>query len=212
MQINWIKDVCTLSSLSGRTRRREKVINTMSLGHMKLVVIGDGAVGKTSLIYTFFHKEFPKKYVPTIMDHFQTRVPVKKKDSIVVSIWDTAGQEDYAHLRKLCYVDASVIMMCYSCVSMVSLDSLETRWLPEVIENQENPNIVVIGTKTDLKELVDEKKVVKLEYGVSQAKELEAFGLVECSAMNEHNIREAFALAISAHLNKIRKRRKCVIF
>jgi len=60
----------------------------------KLVIVGDGACGKTCLLIVFSRDEFPKEYVPTVFENYVTDIEV---DGIKVELemWDTAGQEDY---------------------------------------------------------------------------------------------------------------------
>eukprot|EP01080_Neovahlkampfia_damariscottae_P004500 gene4500-7880_t len=60
--------------------------------NVKCCVVGDGAVGKTCLLFVYAKNEFPEKYVPTIFDNFNTDVAVDG-NSYVLSLWDTAGQE-----------------------------------------------------------------------------------------------------------------------
>lgn len=65
---------------------------------IKLVVVGDGTVGKTCVLLRYTKDEFPKGYVPTIFDNHNTRVIVNRK-LINLGLWDTAGQEEYGRMR-----------------------------------------------------------------------------------------------------------------
>lgn len=62
---------------------------------VKLVVVGDGAVGKTSLLKTFADGVFPKKYVPTVFENYTKPLELNDGRKINLMLWDTAGQEDY---------------------------------------------------------------------------------------------------------------------
>jgi len=60
----------------------------------KLVVIGDGAVGKTCLLISYAKKEFPKDYIPTVFDNYVVNLTANQQN-IELGLWDTAGQEEY---------------------------------------------------------------------------------------------------------------------
>ena len=76
---------------------------------LKCVLVGDGAVGKTSLIYTFVIGKFPSSYVFNNMarcyDHFEIKLKVDERD-VTVCPCDTQGQDDYDRLRPLSYIHA----------------------------------------------------------------------------------------------------------
>ena len=66
----------------------------------KLVIVGDGACGKTSLLFVFSKDEFPDFYEPTVFDNYLTEIEVNGK-LVELVLWDTAGQESYDRLRPL---------------------------------------------------------------------------------------------------------------
>jgi GTPase SAR1 family protein len=74
------------------------------------------------------------------------------KQQIELSLWDTAGQEDYDRLRPLSYPESDVVLMCYSVDSVNSLDNLTEKWHPELVHFLENVPKIVVGLKTDLRD------------------------------------------------------------
>lgn len=65
----------------------------------KLVVVGDGACGKTSLLTVFKTGVFPTTYIPTIFENDMSNITVEGEGEIELTLWDTAGQESYEKLR-----------------------------------------------------------------------------------------------------------------
>uniref|UniRef100_A0A667X2A8 Rho-related GTP-binding protein RhoA-C n=1 Tax=Myripristis murdjan TaxID=586833 RepID=A0A667X2A8_9TELE len=91
----------------------------------KLVIVGDGACGKTCLLIVFSKDQFPEVYVPTVFENYVADIEVDSKQ-VELALWDTAGQEDYDRLRPLSYPDTDVILMCFSIDSPDSLVSTFT--------------------------------------------------------------------------------------
>jgi len=112
--------------------------------HRKLVIVGDGACGKTCLLIVFSKGTFPDIYVPTVFENYVSTIVVDGK-SIELALWDTAGQEDYDRLRPLSYPDADVILICFSIDSIDSLENVEEKWYPEVRTFCPNLPVLLVG-------------------------------------------------------------------
>jgi Ras-related C3 botulinum toxin substrate 1 len=172
---------------------------------IKVVTIGDGAVGKTCLLNSFAHNQFPDDYVPTVFDNYQANVVYNDK-LISLSLWDTAGQEDYEKLRVYSYPDTEVFIICYSVVNPSSFENVKTKWIKEVKKHCPETPIVLVATKLDLRDdmktIQDLKEKclepVSQDEGIQFQKEIKAHGFIECSALTQKNVKEAFFLAISA--------------
>lgn len=116
----------------------------------KLVIVGDGACGKTCLLIVFSKDEFPEVYVPTVFENYVADIKIEDK-TVELALWDTAGQEDYDRLRPLSYPDTDVILMCFSIDSPDSLENIPEKWVPEVKHFCPNVPIVLVGNKKDLR-------------------------------------------------------------
>lgn len=168
--------------------------------HAKIVVVGDGAVGKTCLLISYVQHTFPTDYIPTVFENYVTKIRSPKGKCIELALWDTAGQEEYNRLRPLSYTNVDVLMVCYSVDNKVSLKNVEELWFPEVKHFCFNTPIMLVGLKSDLyagdnlDDLIDPKEADTL------ASKLGAFVHIQCSAKLRDNIDEVFNTAINASL------------
>ena len=87
---------------------------------VKIVVVGDGGVGKTCMIICYIHDEFDTNYRPTVFDAHKGNMEYDGKQ-ITLHVWDTAGQDDLARLRPLAYPNANCFLVCFSLVDKESL-------------------------------------------------------------------------------------------
>mmetsp|Transcript_17513 Transcript_17513/g.19694 ORF Transcript_17513/g.19694 Transcript_17513/m.19694 type:complete len:200 (+) Transcript_17513:19-618(+) len=176
---------------------------------IKCVVVGDGAVGKTSLLMSYGHDSFPTEYVPTVFDNYSATVEVDGK-AVTLSLWDTAGQEDYDRLRPLSYPGTDVFLVCYCLVDPESFENVTKKWLPELKTNAQPVPIILVGTKLDLKgneEYLAEKGITPVDSsqgdGVSSSLNLAAH--IETSALTQKNLKEVFDTAILQVMNNRKK-------
>ena len=74
-----------------------------------------------------------------------------------MNLWDTAGQEDYDHIRALAYKDVDCFLVCFSVDSQSSFSNVKQKWIPSIIDSESSDaSIVLVGTKQDLR---NDKKV-----------------------------------------------------
>jgi Ras family protein A len=187
----------------------------------KLVIVGDGACGKTCLLVVFSKDSFPEVYVPTVFENYVADIEIEGKQ-IELALWDTAGQEDYDRLRPLSYPDTNVVLICFSVDSPDSLDNVPEKWVGEVKHFCPGCPFVLVGCKKDLRndpETIAKLKKAKLEPVSMEraqllAKEIGAVQYIECSARTKDNVREVFEVATKAALSTKRKKSKnaCSLF
>ncbi|KAL7718800.1 Rac family small GTPase 1b [Entamoeba marina] len=175
---------------------------------IKIVAVGDGAVGKTSMLISYTQNTFPIEYIPTVFENFSACVMTKGKP-IKLSLWDTAGQEEYERLRPLSYPSTDIFLVCFSIISRASLLNTRDLWIPEIRKHCPNTPFVLVGTKSDMRSdvLVEEKAkqgkldIVTYEEALKMSKEMGAAQYLECSALTQRNLRNVFEESIGEVLN-----------
>ncbi|KAG0331789.1 hypothetical protein BG000_010586 [Podila horticola] len=117
---------------------------------VKLVLLGEAAVGKSSLVLRFVNDEFQENKEPTIGAAFLTQKCRLEDKVIKFEIWDTAGQERFHSLAPMYYRNAQAAVIVYDVTKASSLEKAKS-WVKE-LQRQANPNIVIAltGNKVDL--------------------------------------------------------------
>ena len=115
---------------------------------IKIVAIGDGTVGKTCLTLFYKDKQVPKVYVPTVVDNYSKEVKFNDK-TIQLSIWDTAGQEEYERLRGLMYGGTHVFLILYDVTSPNSFGNAITKWFVDIKMYEKKSINIFVGNKID---------------------------------------------------------------
>lgn len=196
----------------------------------KLVLLGDGACGKTSLLNVFTRGYFPTVYEPTVFENYVHDIFVDNVH-IELSLWDTAGQEEFDRLRSLSYDDTDLIMLCYSVDSKDSLENVESKWVGEIADNCPGVKLVLVALKCDLRENVEDEnlgpddqpaapqpgekraQLINYDQGLEVARRIQASRYLECSAMKNRGVNEAFteAARVALGVKKDREESRCSV-
>ncbi|KAJ8269897.1 hypothetical protein GJAV_G00108010 [Gymnothorax javanicus] len=114
------------------------------------MLVGDGAVGKTSMIVSYSTNGYPTEYRQTAFDVFSVLVQV---DGVPVrlQLMDTAGQEEFDGFRSLSYAHIDVFLLCFSVVNPASFHNVTKTWVPEIRARNPSAPIVLVGTQSDLR-------------------------------------------------------------
>lgn len=194
------------------------------------MLLGDGACGKTSLLNVFTRGYFPTVYEPTVFENYVHDIFVDNVH-IELSLWDTAGQEEFDRLRSLSYDDTHAIMLCFSVDSKDSLENVESKWVGEIAENCQGVKLVLVALKCDLREQNtddeggaeegreggnrEKKEMINYNQGLEVARRINALRYLECSAMRNRGVNEAFTeaarVALSVKQNGGKDEGKCVV-
>uniref|UniRef100_A0A3P8TYP9 Ras homolog family member Gb n=1 Tax=Amphiprion percula TaxID=161767 RepID=A0A3P8TYP9_AMPPE len=128
---------------------------------------------------------------------------------ISLNLWDTAGQEEYDRLRTLSYPQTNVFVICFSISSPASYENVKHKWHPEVSHHCPGVPILLVGTKSDLRNDAETQKKLKEQnqtpvthqQGAALARQIQAVRYLECSALNQDGIKDVFTEAVRAFLN-----------
>jgi Ras-related C3 botulinum toxin substrate 1 len=181
----------------------------------KCVTVGDGAIGKTSLLVSWATNSFPTDYVPTVFGNYSSTLTVDGKMTNL-ALWDTAGQEDFDKLRPLSYAEADVFLLCFSIVQPSSLENILEKWHPEIQQYCPTTPVIVVGLKLDLRDDKDvaahlkkqQQAPVSYDQGFDIAKEVNAWKYLECSALARKGVQQVFEEAVRAVEHKIQSKSK----
>ena len=105
-----------------------------------------------------------------------------------LSLWDTAGQEEFDRLRALSYEDTHVLMLCFSVDSPDSFENVGSKWIAEINENCPGVRVCLTALKCDLRkddEMNDNPNTISFDQGLAKAKEIGAvkyLGMLRCGA------------------------------
>eukprot|EP00026_Physarum_polycephalum_P016791 Phypoly_transcript_17792.p1 GENE.Phypoly_transcript_17792~~Phypoly_transcript_17792.p1 ORF type:complete len:213 (+),score=26.77 Phypoly_transcript_17792:91-729(+) len=192
----------------------ETIPNEDDPSHIKILVMGDGAVGKTSFCIAAVTGAFPQEYIPTIFDNTLAKIVGTDKTAFL-SLYDTVGRGDYFKLRRLTYPNAKVILMCYSVISPASFENIGREYKEE-FKLMPGVPVILVGTKGDLrtdKEMIERLAEKRLSMITEkQAQDLaDSFGFVcsmECSALKNTGVQEIFNKAIEVALSPPQPKQK----
>ena len=122
--------------------------------HIKVVLLGEVGVGKTSIIKQFAFNQFDNE---SILSTYATFVSKKMefKDSGIITfdIWDTAGQEKYRSITSVFYKNAKIIILVYDITNNKSFDEIQNYWYEQIKINCDNAILAVVANKSDLFEM-----------------------------------------------------------
>ncbi|CAG8605315.1 2267_t:CDS:2 [Diversispora eburnea] len=175
--------------------------------NVKVVIVGDGAAGKSCFLFMYSHGHFPEVYVPTVFENYCVDFKIDGQP-VVLGLWDTAGQENYDNLRPLSYPGSDVAIIVFAIDNPDSLDNVYEKWISEVKHFLPKIPIFLVGTKLDLRDdmkTIEElkkvsKKPVTYEEGFQAAEHINAKNYFECSALTGEGLNEAFEQIIRAGL------------
>lgn len=160
---------------------------------LKVIILGDSGVGKTSLMNQYVHKRFSNQYKATIGADFLTKEVMIDDKLVTLQIWDTAGQERFQSLGVAFYRGADSCVLVYDITDSKSFENLES-WMDEFLvhaapRNSDTFPFVVLGNKADLGSSRRQVAASKAKSWCQSKGEIPHF---ETSAKEALNVEQAF--------------------
>ena len=169
----------------------------------KIVIVGDTGVGKTGLVRRFIQNTFSKNTKATVGVEFISNNYKINNKIIKIEIWDTAGQERYRSLTSSYYKGAKGAMIVYDVTNKTSFENID-KWYTDMKDATEKDiTVLMIGNKTDL----TDKIVISSQVSKDKAFTLN-IPVLETSALNASNVKEAFYLLIKEVYTNFNKNQK----
>ena len=164
---------------------------------LKIIIVGEPAVGKTSLVKKFVSGQFAKDYRSSIGTNiFIKKIDLKKIGKITIQLWDIAGQERWINMRRYYYIGAKGVLIVGDLTRKNTFDQIKQFWVPDVKRYCELAPIVLIANKNDLEEVVSEDEIDSL------GREINAITTIHTSAKTGENVENAFEIISEQVINK----------
>jgi len=158
----------------------------------KVIIIGDYAVGKTSILRAHISKEFSMEYKPTLgANILKTVIEVPEKNTqVIFNFNDIAGQNLFKNMHAFFFQGSDAVLLLYDCTRRETFDNIDF-WYKSVLEYTDSYRVgLLICNKVDL----EGKRVISEKEGREKANQLDSsrFKYMETSAKTSHNIEMAF--------------------
>ena len=159
------------------------------MSRIKIILVGESLVGKTSLIKQYIQKEFLEdNVITTSADKITKTIETKNNTKYILEIWDTAGNKEYKATNKIFMRNSQIAILVYDITKKESFDELENSY-NQILNSNKNNNIVfaVAGNKSDLYE----EQIIFPEEGIQFANKINAI-FKETSAKDYESVNELF--------------------
>ena len=176
----------------------------------KFIFLGNDLIGKTNLISSILKENFNKNN-NLLFKYYKKKINFENKE-FELQIWDPITQNNLENLRILLYPNTDIFFLCFSVIDPLSFNNLSNFWLKELKKFFSKPNIILIGTKIDLrnKYLNENKNVITFEEGKLFSNEIKSIQYIECSSLLNININLILEISLN-YLIKKNNKNNCLI-
>jgi Rab family protein len=159
---------------------------------LKLVLLGESGVGKTSLVAQYLSGQVPESVNPTVGAAFMTKYVIADGQQFELLIWDTAGQEVYRGLAPMYYRSALIAIIVFDVTNDATYNSVNY-WIRELRANSDESIVIVVcANKIDL----EDKRIVDSVTASESASEKGAL-YAEASAITGAGVEKVFEIAVA---------------
>ena len=157
---------------------------------VKLLLLGDSSVGKTSILLKYISNKFDESSISTVGVDYMDKIIDYNKFKIKLKIWDSSGEEKYRKITKNFYRNADGLLVVFDLTKKESFSHVQS-WINEAKENNDKLKTLLIGNKLDLKD----ERIVAIDVA-KQFAEKNNLKYIETSAKDGTNINESFQAII----------------
>lgn len=165
---------------------------------IKICLLGEANVGKTSLVYRFIENKFRENYKSTLgVNLLKKDMEIEQYGDVSAQIWDLGGQESFKSLRKLYLEGANGALLVFDMTSKKTFEKLND-WVQDFRDAREEAPIILIGNKSDL-----EKQIKITERESKEYADTNNLGMIITSAKTGQNVEESFIKLTKRILDQI---------
>ena len=157
---------------------------------LKILIIGDTSVGKTSILLNYVDHVFPEEHIATIGVEYKDKDIIKNGYNIRLQIWDTAGQERFHSITKNIFRNTNGVLFVYDVTKRKTFNNIKN-WIKDTENLDKDTKGIILGNKIDLE---DQRTVENEE--LKELGDKYKMKVLEISAKNNLNINEGFDLII----------------
>ena len=194
---------CSDGSSSGQQKNGKKGLNLKKPVHeCKVVILGERAVGKTSIAYRYLEDKFSDAHIVTLGVNFvQPEVKLDNGTTVKINLWDTAGEERFRSMLPMYYKSSKAAIFTYDVGNALSFQNIED-WVSELNDHVNADDIILylVGNKKDLP---PEQRKVSTEEGQKTAERL-GMRFMEVSAKTGDGVPELFKTVAEEFVKKFK--------